>query len=329
MGHMRTRPRTDCPCCAGAGRVLYRGIVDVLYGAPGEWGFRQCTNAACGALWLDPSPVPQDLLLAYQSYHTHEVQKPRSGRAPLTRVFRAGLGALAAASGLLRERQRADSMFLEGAEAGRLLDVGCGQGAFIARMARSGWSVRGVDMDPAAVRTARELHGLDIRVGGIESVSGAASVDVITASHVIEHLADPHEFLAHCRRLLAPRGKVILRTPNAESLGHRLYGRNWRGLEAPRHLCLFTPRALTNVAIRAGFAVNGCFTSDAMSESILVVSQILRMGGSLDPGTGSKWALRIAKTAGPLLALGARLYWLCDRGSGEEVCAIFSRDAGA
>jgi SAM-dependent methyltransferase len=105
-----------------------------------------------------------------------------------------------------------------GAPAGaRMLDVGCGYG-FALDLARflHGWQGIGLDPSIAAKRGSEEL-GLDIRPGTIDdALAPDERFDVILASEVLEHTADPRDFLAALERLLAPEGVVVLTTPDAE-----------------------------------------------------------------------------------------------------------------
>jgi 2-polyprenyl-3-methyl-5-hydroxy-6-metoxy-1,4-benzoquinol methylase len=136
---------------------------------------------------------------------------------------------------------------------GAVLDFGCGGGSFL-RIAQScGWNVTGVDPDPKAVANCRS-QGLNVLQGGVEQFDGKDGLfDVITMSHVIEHVHDPVGVMKVCHRLLKPGGRLWLETPNVDSLGHRHYTRNWIGFDPPRHLMLFNPTSMRKALIAAGF----------------------------------------------------------------------------
>jgi SAM-dependent methyltransferase len=137
----------------------------------------------------------------------------------------------------------------------RLLDIGCGNGQFLLEAQSVGWDAVGVDTDSATAEAARS-RGLEIHVGSVEELGlRDASFDAITMAHVLEHLPDPIALLAECRRLLKESGRLWVATPNVASPGHRRYGRDWRGLEPPRHLVLFTARALRLAFGEAGFEI--------------------------------------------------------------------------
>ncbi len=136
---------------------------------------------------------------------------------------------------------------------GRLLDLGFGSGAFLELAREGGWTVTGADPDPIVVETARE-RGLDVRQGGIEAFSDqTGSFDVVTLSHVIEHVPNPQDTLKSAYNLLKPGGTLWICTPNLAGPGHRQFGRHWRGLEPPRHLVIFNRRALLKCAASLGF----------------------------------------------------------------------------
>ncbi len=135
----------------------------------------------------------------------------------------------------------------------RVLDVGCGDGNGIAFLNGLGLRASGVEIDPLAVKAAR-ARGLDVIQGDIGSAGIAdASFDVVTSSHVLEHVHDPRAFLAECRRVLKPGGVIVTMTPNARSELLDRHGRNWRGLEPPRHLLLFNSDNLAKLASDVGF----------------------------------------------------------------------------
>ena len=97
------------------------------------------------------------------------------------------------------------------------LDVGCGAGLLAEPLARLGGQVTAVDAAPELIEAAKahaEGQGLDIdyRAVGVEALKG--KFDLVTSMEVIEHVADPQEFVSALAARLAPGGLLILSTPN-------------------------------------------------------------------------------------------------------------------
>ena len=103
----------------------------------------------------------------------------------------------------------------------RVLDLACGEGYGTAALAAGGAaSVIGIDLSPETCAHAHAKYGVDARVGDAESIPlPDASVDNIVSFETIEHLQQPHAFLAECRRLLAPGGTLVISTPNRPVYG--------------------------------------------------------------------------------------------------------------
>jgi len=273
---IQTRSCPVCPVCGSPGSYLYKNLTDRLFGAPGEWSLRKCDNPDCGTLWLDPMPVEADLPKLYASYFTHqdaplktERNLPqrlldriraaylyaRYGYEPHTRsLMDRLLGRIAYIHPVWRGGVDASVFYLHAKPGGRLLEVGCGSGAALHSMQKKGWHVTGLDFDEGAVNNARS-KGLDVRHGQLSAQAFAdQTFDAVVMSHMIEHVPSSVELLAECRRILKSDGILVAITPNADSLLHRRYGRDWRGLETPRHLQIFTSASLSCLAARAGFA---------------------------------------------------------------------------
>src|SRR5213082_544358 len=100
------------------------------------------------------------------------------------------------------------------------LDVGCGAGLLAEPLARLGAKVTGLDATPELIAVAREhaaAMGLEIdyRAGDVQSLE--ARFDLVTAMEVIEHVADPAQFVKAVAKRLAPDGLLVLSTPNQTS----------------------------------------------------------------------------------------------------------------
>lgn len=267
-----------CPICESPSReILHEQLVDnVFFVAPGRWTLHRCSE--CGSAYLDPRPDVASIGKAYGTYYTHstdaigtEANQP-SGIRLWRRMLANGyinhrygtklkpsiaLGAWVAPF-LSQLRQSLDARFRylpKPTKGQRLLDVGCGNGDFLANASSAGWDVLGLEPDPKAAAAAMK-RGLEVRVGTIEMLPNESDCfDVITLSHVIEHVHAPQEVMRRVHRLLKPGGIVYIETPNIESSGAKLFGKNWRGLETPRHLVLFNVDSLQTLLVQTGFTL--------------------------------------------------------------------------
>lgn len=129
--------------------------------------------------------------------------------------------------------------FLPISPPGRLLDYGCGSGAYLQIMRDLGWDVVGIDMSRHGVEaTAR--RGIPAYQGVLPHPAiPPGTVDVVNFGAVLEHVHDPHELIAAARDTVRPGGLVVFSVPHFGSWGHRVFGGAWWPLELPRHLLHF------------------------------------------------------------------------------------------
>lgn len=104
-----------------------------------------------------------------------------------------------------------------------ILDIGCGTGAWLERLADLHFSnLYGVDLDLQQVKSERaKIFQLNLDQDEIPSF-GIEQFDLITAIELIEHLENPGRLFFHISTLLKPDGYILLTTPNIHSLIARL-----------------------------------------------------------------------------------------------------------
>lgn len=135
----------------------------------------------------------------------------------------------------------------------RLLDVGCGDGLFLAESGIE--PCIGLDISLQAVRTAK-YRKVDAVQGSLLCYPFANhSFSLITMHHVLEHFSPATPYLNAARRLLIRDGDLIIQVPNANSYQARLFKELWAGYDAPRHLIHYTPKNLRRALSHSGFKI--------------------------------------------------------------------------
>lgn len=248
-------PAGPCPVCGGSARRALYPIRDLVYEQPGSWTFAVCED--CGHGLIDPRPDEDGLAAIYASYYDATVTgfMARFNESGLVRRFhRARVAALLAA--------------IRGRSVRRVVDVGCGLGHFLRdlrralRAAGSQVEAIGVEPGPAAADHAsgllREDDGagppgrvLRCQLGDLDI--SAASVDVLTMNHLLEHHPRPDLALRRAADLVAPGGVIEVEVPRMGGLPRRLLGRWWWLHIPPQHLHLFTREGLPRLLSRSGF----------------------------------------------------------------------------
>ena len=94
---------------------------------------------------------------------------------------------------------------------GRLLDIGCGTGSFLAFMKKKGCKVSGIESNAKARNICLENN---IEVQATETELHPESFDTISLWHVLEHLPNPENSINTYRDLLKPTGLLVVAVPN-------------------------------------------------------------------------------------------------------------------
>ncbi len=232
-----------CDLCGAQHAPLHLCVKDRLYGLPGEFSLVRCRS--CGLLYINPRPDRASIGAFYPDLAYHAFRKSEGLKARL----------------LAQRRQTEARALLNGLTAGvSALEIGCGTGELLVALREAGAQVTGVEPNAAAVRTASEQHGLTVHTGMLDDVIGraelpAASFDLIVMKYALEHVHSPTETLQQINGLLKPGGRGVFWVPNAASVEAKLFGGYWRGLDAPRHLYVFTPETIRRLVEKAAMRV--------------------------------------------------------------------------
>jgi len=166
---------------------------------------------------------------------------------------------------------------------GKLIELGCAYGFFLMEAARH-FEVAGIELAADAAEHGRRA-GLNILQGTADEAKlrRIGPVDVIVLFDVIEHLPDPRETLALCRRQLNPGGIIVITTGDFGSLAASLTGTRWRLMTPPQHLWFFTRESVQRLASGLGLTVEHLDHPWKIVPASLIAFQLRRMLGLRQP----------------------------------------------
>jgi SAM-dependent methyltransferase len=222
-----------CALCGGLERTVV-GTRD-RYWMP----LRNVLCSHCGLVFLDPMPTADDIERYYRDEyreHYHGDSKPRA--KALLRDERGARERVAMLAHLLRKGDR-------------VLDIGAGTGAFVAAATAAGWSTEGIEPHQGFATFAREHYRARIHATLLEDAPlKDGEFDLITSSHVFEHLRTPELAFARVHRLLGPDGVFHVNVPDISD-PRRTPNARWHF----GHVHGFTRETLSMLAWRSGFDV--------------------------------------------------------------------------
>lgn len=137
----------------------------------------------------------------------------------------------------------------------KILDVGCGGGAWLLQQAMEGWGNL-YGCDPFLEQDRHYGQRVSIRSCSIHEMDGDQTFDMIRMSDSFEHMTDPLEVLKSVRRLLKPDGILYMSIPTYPNIAFEKFETHWYQLDAPRHIFLHSKKSLAWLAQVSGMMIS-------------------------------------------------------------------------
>src|SRR5438093_4344291 len=239
-----------CAICGGnGGEPVYKNLRNRRGGLEGSYDLLRCIG--CDLAFLSPRPSSQTLSAMYSgNYHSHAITEERGGLFKTARALC-----------LLPYRLRfgSETGTFRPFGGGRVLDIGCGTGDYLAAMSALGWQCFGCEVSEAALSVARrKLPQATLYHGTLDEIPlERDSFEAVTLWHTLEHLEDPLKALKRIRDLLVSDGRLLVAVPNIDSLEAKVLGRRWLEMDIPGHLFYFSLETLRVLLEKAGFKCTG------------------------------------------------------------------------
>jgi 2-polyprenyl-3-methyl-5-hydroxy-6-metoxy-1,4-benzoquinol methylase len=242
-----------CNFCGSVDRQLVTTGKEHEYDNTTSDVFNVVRCKGCSLVYLNPRPDVCELNTIYPpNYYAYNQQKLREeadNSSILHRLrYRGFMAKIAKGLSLCPKREPV-----------KVLDIGCGDGHFLNLFRESQGDkveTHGVDFNGEAIKEA-ERKGHTTYTGRFEDVTMPVDYfDLVTASHVIEHVEDPRAFTEKAYKILRPGGIFWFETPNIGSLDARLFqSKHWGAYHFPRHWFYFDPQSIKHLAKLTGFEV--------------------------------------------------------------------------
>ena len=240
-----------CRICGSTKKHNTYNIREMMFGTRDIFKYFLCEDCGC----LQIAEISNDLSKYYPSdYYSFSNEKPNTKKTVFGNIFKSLRDHYAVSNenfiGKLlyqrypSERLRALSLVpLNGKS--RILDVGSGAGQVVYSLREIGLkNVLGID---AFLENDLKLeNGVSIQKKDIFQIE--PEWDLIMFHHSFEHLVKPVETIFHVKKILAPGGTCLIRMPVVPSYAWKKYGTNWVQLDAPRHLHIFSVKAMEQLA---------------------------------------------------------------------------------
>lgn len=234
----------------------------------GEWLIKECQG--CSFVYLENPPPYSEFVenFAWEKTHAKEIDFRRK-RNPLlywistkNKEFK----------GKYLKRNKLRDLLSGLRIRGKVLEVGCA-GGHILKDLEDGCVPFGIEISKELAKAAEKAvstrGGMVINASSLDGLARLeeGSFDCVIMSAYLEHEIQPKEVLKESGRVLRPRGRLIIKVPNYNSINRVIRDRNWCGFRYPDHVNYFTPKSLKEVLMGAGFSIEKFGIQDRLPTS--------------------------------------------------------------
>lgn len=255
MHIIQTEENRRCPACGDEQSELFCEGRDRLYRTTEQiFTYHRCAN--CETIFQARRPLEPEIWKCYSDSYGPYAPKARHQtliKVPAV-VSRAAQKLTDRVVGLSAFQKWMRGVEQRLAQAGEILDFGCGSGKYLDRARKLGCKTLGVDFSPKALEEAarRGHETLPVSCATWDGIA-ARRLKFVRMNHVVEHLYDPLLILRKIYAAMDEGGSLHLSTPNPLGPSATLYGDAWWGLECPRHIVLIPPVQLERMLKLVGF----------------------------------------------------------------------------
>lgn len=242
-----------CNCCGSARQEFVTTGKEHEYDNTTSDVFTVVRCSDCGLCYLNPRPDVSELSTIYPAnYYSYGQQKLKEDANPNSLLHKIRYqGFRAKIRQALNLAPKNDPV--------TVLDIGCGDGHTLnlfREVEDVAVETHGADFNLEAIEQAKQA-GHKTYGGRFEDVELPGEFfDLVYASHVIEHVADPKGFTDKILRILRPGGVFWFETPNIGSLDAKLFRQHhWGAYHFPRHWFFFDSRSIKKLADLTAFEV--------------------------------------------------------------------------